>query len=172
MRPCTLSSFNFIKFIELTRGAYAIVDESDFEWLNQWKWYLHSGGYAVRNGKRSEGVKGKVIYMHREILKPKEGMATDHIDGDRRFNSRINLRQCTQKQNAGNVAMNKKNTSGFRGVYFSTNSTGWWTARITMNGKIKHLGISKDPIVCAKMYDAAAKKHFGEFARLNFPAGV
>jgi hypothetical protein len=29
-----------MKTIPLTQGKFAIVDDSDFEWLNQWKWYV------------------------------------------------------------------------------------------------------------------------------------
>lgn len=55
------------KKIKLTQNKYAIVDDSDFEWLNQWKWHYSNKGYAKRNiliatiyGKqkfRSEGLR-------------------------------------------------------------------------------------------------------------------
>lgn len=29
--------------------AFAIVDDADFEWLNQWRWHLDGEGYARRS---------------------------------------------------------------------------------------------------------------------------
>ena len=34
------------KHIPLTRGEFAIIDEEDFEYLNQFKWYCSKDGYA------------------------------------------------------------------------------------------------------------------------------
>lgn len=35
-----------MKQILLTKGKFAIVDDKDFEWLNQWKWQFDITGYA------------------------------------------------------------------------------------------------------------------------------
>lgn len=55
----------------------------------------------------------------------------------------------------------KNNTSGFAGVHFGS---GKWVAKITKNGKTKHLGvfITKEQAASARF--EAEKDVFGEYA--------
>lgn len=46
--------------------------------------------------------------------------------------------------------------------------TGKYEARIRIDGVLKHLGLFVVERDGALAYDAAAREHFGEFARLNF----
>ena len=62
----------------------------------------------------------------------------------------------------------KDNASGFRGVCFSR-GTGRWKATLSVAGRTLNLGEFTDPESAAKAYDAAALKHRGTFAVLNFP---
>ncbi len=43
--------------IQLTRNRVALVDDQDYHFLSQWKWYTTNGGYAQRDfelgGKKS-----------------------------------------------------------------------------------------------------------------------
>lgn len=50
-----------MKEIYLSRGKTAIVDDCDYEYLNQWKWH-YSGGYAVRNAKLDAREKSSSIH--------------------------------------------------------------------------------------------------------------
>lgn len=156
-----------MKRIPLTRGKFAIVDDEDYEWLNQWKWYAqkhHRTWYAKRailkNGKL------KTIYMHRQIVNAQKGQETDHKDGNGLHNQRSNLRFCTGSQNQMNKKMQKNCSSEFKGVYLG-NRLKRWRARIFLNKKQFHLGYFDKEKDAAKAYNKVAKKYFGEFARLN-----
>ena len=73
------------KLMPLTRGKFAIVDDNDFEWLNQWKWNAHNRMgkfYAARAGYKKLGYKKYkefTISMHREILNAPKKAEGDHI---------------------------------------------------------------------------------------------
>jgi hypothetical protein len=152
-----------MKQIPLTQGKFTLVDDIDFEWLNQWKWYAikdRNTFYAVRM-ERSEN-KRKVIWMHREILGVLAGFETDHKNHNGLDNQRINLRSCTRAENQHNRFMQKNNISGFKGVSWSNRAKKWW-AQIKFNRRVIHLGFFISKLEAAKAYDNAAKKYFGEF---------
>ena len=151
------------KSIPLTQGKYALVDDDDYEWLNQWKWCLGSRGYAVRSVHNPH----KTILMHREITLTPPGMDTDHINGIRVDNRKCNLRICTQTQNKLNVRIHKDNISGYKGVSWHKR-TKKWRARITKEHKIINLGLFENKENAAHAYDSAAKELFGDFANTNF----
>jgi hypothetical protein len=44
-----------------------------------------------------------------------------------------------------------------------------WRATIVVNRKRKQIGYFRDEIAAARAYDEAAKKHYKDFAILNFP---
>ena len=150
-----------MKLIPLTQGKFAKVDDEDFEWLSQWKWYFDHG-YAARKNRGE-----KKIYLHRLILQFPDGRSTDHADGDRLNNCRENLRDCSQHENSGNSNLHKDSSSGYKGVSFDKRRKKW-EAYITDNYKKKHIGFFDFPEIAARAYDEAAIKYFGEFARLNF----
>ena len=59
-------------------------------------------------------------------------------------------------------------TSRFKGVSWSEH-TGKWTAHIGKDGKSYYLGLFYEEEDAARAYDEAARRMFGEHARLNFP---
>jgi hypothetical protein len=149
-------------FIELTRGLITLVDDENFDYLNQWKWY-YSGRYVMRRDNKLF----KTVYMHRVIMETPDGMDTDHINGNRLDNRKDNLRICNNTQNAQNANIRKDNKSGYKGVCF-VNRDKKWSARIQKQKIRVSLGNFNTPEDAAKMYDEAAKELHGEFAKLNF----
>ena len=91
----------------------------------------------------------------------------DHINGNKLDNRILNLRFATLSGNARNVASSRGSSSKYLGVSWSK-SKGRWYSCITASGKTKSLGRFVSEEDAARAYDAAAKFHYGEFARLNF----
>jgi hypothetical protein len=155
------------KRIPLTQGLFATVDDEDFVYLMQWRWYANKYGntfYAVRTTKLPFR---KTILMHRVIMNTPNGMDVDHINGDGLHNVRANLRNCTTTQNLQNTRKRSDNTSGYRGVHWYK-ARGKWQAYIHVNGERIHLGYFSTAEQAAHAHDEAAKQHHGEFANLNF----
>jgi len=158
-----------MKLIPLSQGKTTMVDDEDYEYLNQWKWNVTAktpGGcfYAVRKSSIKLG-KRKPIRMHREIIGvPPPGMFVDHIDGNGLNNQRNNLRFATPSQNQ----WNRKSFGGasqFKGV--SIHHTGKWVARMVKNKKTVYIGFFTTETAAAMAYNAAAIIHHGPFAKLN-----
>jgi hypothetical protein len=153
-----------LKLIALTQEKSAIVDDEDYDFLNQWKWYAHFetwAWYATRVYKK------KRIYMHRVIMKATSKQYCDHVNGNGLDNRRINLRLCTSSQNAANSKKSRNTTSQYKGVCWHKQIKRW-VAYIQED----FLGSFKDEVEAAKEYDRVARQRFGEFAKTNFPLEV
>ena len=148
--------------------GYALISDEDFEEISKYRWYLHPDLWnKYVNMKKDK----KTVYLHRFLMNAKKGQFVDHINGDGLDNRRENLRLCTNAQNGMNRKMQKNNVSGFRGVYSRNNGTRW-EAQIYLKSKRIYLGNFDSAEKAAHIYDLAALKYHGEFARLNFPEGV
>jgi len=157
-----------MKRIKLTQGKWALVDDSDFERLNQWKWFADKQGntfYAVRNSATINGKQTR-IRMHRVIMNTHEGMETDHADRNGLNNQKHNLRICTKSQNRMNRKKYVKNSSKYKGVTWAKYAKKW-RARIQINIKAIFLGHFLLEEEAALAYNKKAKELFGEFAYLN-----
>lgn len=62
-----------MKQILLTQGKFTLVDDADYDWLNQFKW-------NVLKGEKIIYARHKKVLMHRFILgfNYKDGKQTDH----------------------------------------------------------------------------------------------
>ena len=154
-----------MKEIKLTQGKVALVDDSDFEWLNRSNWYFNNG-YAVRNRWNSTTEKQETMRMHRFILKPSNGFEVDHINHNGLDNQRSNIRIVTSRQNQMNSLIRKDNNSGCKGVswYKSQNK---WRACIMLKGKQKFLGYYSTIKEAATAYNQASVTYYGNFGFRN-----
>lgn len=123
-----------MKEIKLTQNKVALVDDEDFEFINQWKWYVaflakKKLPYAAR---MVYFPKKKTIYMHRVVAKNESTLPTDHIDGNTLNNQKNNLRVVTHAENLHNTGKSKNNSSGYKGVSWSK-SDKKWVAQIDIN---------------------------------------
>ena len=156
--------------IPLAKGKFAIVDDCDFNWLNQWNWQLTTGrcDYAYRYLQVDK--ERYTILMHRMIIGicGIEGVFVDHINRDSLDNRMGNLRLCSRSENTANSKKRKGCTSKYKGVS-KRKDCDRWVAGIKNGNKKVYLGLYYKEEDAAKVYDKAAKECFGEFALLNFP---
>lgn len=152
----------------IASGRECFVDDCDFDTTSEHKWTVFSVGncsYAFTK----IGPEQKTLLMHRMILSAKNGQVIDHIDGNGLNNVRSNIRFCTQSQNKMNSRSFHKGTSSYKGVCRHNGVKKKWQAYVNVNQKKIKLGYYETEEQAARAYDEAAKKHYGEFARVNFP---
>jgi hypothetical protein len=83
------------KLIEPREPQFALVDDADYPWLNQWEWYVMGPGndLAIRCVLRiGDGL--RTGYMHRMIMESYHGpdlRHVEHLDGNLLNNQRFNL---------------------------------------------------------------------------------
>jgi hypothetical protein len=154
--------------VPLTQGKVAIIDRADAHLVESRSWSARSKNgrwYAqtsdVRDGKRT------CVEMQVVLAGVGGEFDVDHHDGDGLNNRQSNLRTATRAQNSWNQKR-RPSKSGFKGVHWHP-SSGLWVVRMTVQGVSKTFGYFHDPEDAARVYDAAAREHHGEFARLNFP---
>lgn len=151
--------------IALTRGQVTLVDQEDYDALGSYSWHVtkKGGGFYARRTFSDQG-KNRHEFLHRVIARATAGSVVDHINGNTLDNRRENLRICTAAENTRNRVKMKKNP-WFKGVQKSWRR---FRARITVNKKIILLGSFATAEDAARAYDAAALRHHGPFAKLNF----
>lgn len=147
-------------YLELTRGYVAIVDDSDFECLSQYKWHAHKDRSGIiRPYRHITGTRNKSLEMSRHIMGVKDGFIIDHVNRNTLDCRRENLRWATLQQNSRNRI--KRNLIAV-GVF---KNGSFYSARITIaKGIRKYLGMFRTPQEANLAYQKASMYYFGEFS--------
>jgi hypothetical protein len=155
------------RWISLTQGKFALIDEEDFKRVSQHAWCSAKGrstwyakSYFKQNGTR------RSIKLHQFILSPKSGVLIDHKDQNGLNCRKENLRPATEAQNRMNT-MKKLGQTKYKGVAILPN--GKFRAMISYDNNYKYLGSFRTPEEAARVYDAKAREVHGANGRYNFP---
>ena len=129
------------------------------------KWAGKEVSY-VSNGYKMFKLNGALHRAHRAIWLLMTGALPetdiDHADADKQNNAWANLRLATRSQNEANKGRSRANTTGRKGVYVLKHR---YLAKIKVNGVSRSLGTASTVEEAAVLYEQAAKKYFGAYAR-------
>lgn len=126
-------------------------------------------GNTSESGYGRMSVGGSEIRAHRYAWERErgpipEGLYIDHKCYTRACCNVAHLRLATSVENSRNRAGSRAgSTSGYRGVSWDR-SAGKWQARITLDGKNRHLGLFTDIEEAADAARVAREELYGEFA--------
>lgn len=160
-----------VRFIPLTKGYEAIVDEADYHLVEGRLWHVkitrRSPGSVPHvhalHTMHFPGGRKRTVSMHRVILGATDGQQVDHANHNGLDNRRANLRFCTSAQNNANAS--RQSPDGLRGV---NARGGKFIAQIQVNGRRHYSQRFRTRIEAAREYDRLARIRHGEFAVLNF----
>lgn len=152
--------------VMLSNGMTCWVDPEDIPLIRDRVWIAFKS-HRTPNTYYARSSARPAVFMHVLLMGKREGHFVDHRDHDGLNNRRSNLRWATQSQNCVNTTKLARGSSGYRGV--SRTRNGRFHAAIHVNKTCIGLGNHLTAEDAARAYDKAARQHFGEFARLNFP---
>ena len=139
----------------------ALVDDNDFENVNQYRWGVKS--YKLKDDVNKFYAQcGKLkLLMHQFILKKaKKGCVIDHINGNSLDNRQNNLREATQTQQA----QNKSSKNEYKGVSWQESNK-----KYQCHALGNYIGLFDDEKSAAIEYDKYIIRNLGfEGSRLNF----
>lgn len=146
--------------VELCKGGKTIVDD-DFR-LEFPDMKLYYAQVSPRKGYVRVSVAHRSMYLHRLLTGCPRGLEVDHINGDPLDNRMSNLRVCTKAENRRNLGLSKRNTSGYKGVYWSPGRQRW---HVRVGSK--HIGRYRLLKEAVSAYNEAAISTYGAFAKIN-----
>lgn len=152
-------------------GQVAHVSMPDWHRAVVHRWRVGGAGYFMRTAGRRPDRRVELLHRFLLDLSPGDERQVDHVNGDRLDNRRANLRVVTADENRRNRGVSTSAPSPYKGVGYRADSKRRkrWSAHIHASGRLISLGTYLTPEEAARAYDAAARIHHGEFARLNFP---
>ena len=143
--------------LRLAGGHHAIVDAEDYEKIREYKWHRQKGRYtfyARRNGRKSNGVKGLSVYLHRQVIGASDKSEVDHKNGNGLDCRKTNLVETTRSNNGLNSRVPSNSSTRVKGVTWSKNAKKYM-AKITIEGKQTYLGYFKTISQAGKVVDKA-----------------
>lgn len=126
-------------------------------------------GWTNERGYVEVSINGKVHLGHRLAWLYMTGewpvAEVDHVNGEPSDNRWANLRAASRRQNAMNTKIRSHSKTGVKGVHYYPQ---WdrYQAKITVAGHCKSLGYYATADEAGSVYQEAAKRLFGEFARV------
>jgi len=166
--------------IELAGGTFALVDEEDFERVNQFKWHKAgdrgaSSVVSIEMRKQLSACKTKSIYMHRFILCLVDtSLPVIHLNRNTYDNRKSNLKYTSthqaasrRKRKAKTNRFGGKPTSCYKGVCWGRHANKWIVQCTRGIGIPIHVGCFENEVEAAFAYDEAALEHFGNDVWLN-----
>jgi hypothetical protein len=176
----------YLEAREIGGGKKFVKVDADYdgEYFSQYKWRVGKNGYIYRS-ERIPGAPArqtKIVYLHREVLKPPKGMWTHFKNGDHTDCRSCNLEALTPREVIANREMvrgTRKSKSGYRGarqVMTSRVKKGervieYYNAYFSTLAGVANYGF-KTIEDAARDYDKRAKERYGDRAVLNFPEEV
>jgi hypothetical protein len=122
----------------------------------------HKKGYFQISIFNRPFLAHRLAWMYMTGSMPDSKHEIDHINGNRNDNRWCNLRLATDGQNMFNAKLRKDNSSGYKGVLWSTQKSKWYGI-VCYNRKQHYSGFfhSKEEAFAAR--NELAKKLHGEF---------
>lgn len=173
-----------LAYVPLTQGFEAVIDAEDLPLVDGFNWrslvLRHKDGsiktvYAVRTSAR--GIEPRpTILMHRVILNAPSDLVVDHKDGNGLNNRRSgpnegNLRLADYSQNAHNMKLGQRNSSGLKGTHWCQRDK-VWRSQISANGKCYVLGSFSTAEAAHQEYCKASARLHGEFSNTGHGPAV
>lgn len=111
------------------------------------------------NGKTYLGHRLSWLYVYGKFTE----QTIDHINNNPSDNRICNLREASVQENMYNRKINKSNKSGIKGICWHK-CTNKWRARLTVNGKEKHIGLFDNLELAELAIIETRNKYHKEFA--------
>lgn len=146
-------------FIWLREGFETAIDAADLPIVEGKRWRMWNGAHGHCYAGTGYTIYGNYVPLHRLLMDTPSDMVVDHIDGDGLNNRRVNLRNCTSKQNMGNRLRARLGMMG----HIPTGRKKY-RATIKVGAKIVILGSFETQAEANAAYKGAAKLLRGEFA--------
>lgn len=161
-------------FIEIARGIWyeeaTGLPFSSIKFLGYRYGHIYDSPLKRLECKNSAGyymvwVNGKMKLWHRIVYQHFNGEIPEDFDIDHKNNepsdNRIdNLQLLSHKQNVRCSKKHADNTSGYAGIHWHK-AAKKWHAKISINGKVKYLGLFDDKEVAYQAYLAAKIQYHG-----------